>query len=189
VFAGLTAADGRRQIEDLVRGPTDQQRTALEPVVAAELERLVPVGDSGRRLRMAGLVAAFLERPRRLSDRECVELALLAGGLGARDVAWSRMTRDDADLHVDLWTQVVSRTLSPWEPAPLCLLGMAAWITGNGALQNCCADRARRLDPSYSMAGLLDEINQRALPPSCWDELASQLADGSLAPGAQGALG
>ena len=31
--------------------------------------------------------------------------------------------------------------------APLALLGMAAWIGGNGALLNCCIDELRRIHP------------------------------------------
>ena len=39
--------------------------------------------------------------------------------------------------------------------APLALLGMAAWIGGNGALQNCCCAELDRLHPTYSMGRLL----------------------------------
>ena len=120
-------------------------------------------------------MTGYLDQPRRLSDADCARLAILAANVTVRDLAWVAMTRDDIDDHLSLWGQVVARTIAPWEPAPLCLLGMAAWISGNGALQNCCADRALRLDPSYSLAGLLDDINRRVLPPGFWDVLSAEM--------------
>lgn len=175
VYAGLTAAVDRQQIEERVQGPAISEWDALEAEFGAELLRLDASDGTARHRRISAAVRAFLDSPRRLADAECAELALLAAQVEVRDVAWSLMTRHDIDLHVDLWTQVVSRTIAPWELAPLCLLGMAAWISGNGALQNCCADRARRADPAYSMTGLLDEINRRALPPTVWDLMGEEM--------------
>ena len=67
--------------------------------------------------------------------------------------------------------------LSPPEvaSAPLGLLGVAAWISGDGALLNCCAERLERSDPGYTLGHLLAEISERALPPSLWDELVDDL--------------
>lgn len=175
VYAGLTAAAGRADIVARVSGPPETDVARLEQVshaVGAELVELSPQ-EAGEL--MAALVAGYLDQPGPLSDAECVRLAILAADLTVRDVAWAAMTREDVDDHLSLWGQVVARTIAPWEPAPLCLLGMAAWISGDGALQNCCADRALGLDPSYSMAALLDEINRRVLPPSFWDVLSAEM--------------
>jgi hypothetical protein len=130
---------------------------------------------TGRQQLVAALVREFLAEPRRLDDLTCARLAVLVADIAVRDVAWALMTRTEAEHHCDLWGQVVARAVAPWEAAPLCLLGMAAWISGNGALQNCCADRVHHVDPTYSMASLLDDISQRALPPTCWDLLAPEL--------------
>ena len=48
---------------------------------------------------------------------------------------------------------------------------------GNGALQNCCMERAVSIDPTYSMTELLDQINRRALPPSFWDLMALEMRE------------
>lgn len=176
VYAGLTTAAGRADVAALTAGPPETDLAGLEEVshlVGAALVELSP-REAGEL--MVSLVSGYLERPRRLSDVECAQLAILAADVTVRDVAWVAMTRDDVDDHLSLWGQVVGRTIAPWEPAPLCLLGMAAWISGNGALQNCCADRALSLDPSYSMAGLLDDINRRVLPPSFWDVLSAEMS-------------
>jgi len=73
-----------------------------------------------------------------------------------------------------MWRQVVQHSPDRLAPAPLCLLGMSAWVAGQGALQNCCVERALELDPDYSMAWLLSDINRRCLPPAYWDRLARQ---------------
>jgi hypothetical protein len=131
------------------------------------------------------LVTAFVAAPRRLDDAECARLAVLCCDLHVRDLAWAAMDRSNIGDHLDLWGQVVSRSVAPWELAPLCLFGMAAWISGDGALQNCCADRALGLDRSYSMAGLLADINHRVLAPSSWDSMAVELRQGVVGAAAE----
>jgi hypothetical protein len=178
VYAGLTAVAGREEIEAQVGGPPAADFGLLEVVTAAVVREQQGRAPRQRQSDMAAAVQEFLAEPRRLSDEECARFAVLAADVAVRDVAWTAMTRAGIDDHLDLWGQVVARTISPWEVPPLCLLGMAAWIAGNGALQNCCTARARRADPDYSMAGLLDDINQRALPPSFWDSIKSDLTPG-----------
>ena len=175
VYAGLTLAGGRSEVEARVAGPAAGDHDRLEAVTAVAHRELASLDPAQRRSRMAGFVADFLAAPRRLSEAECAQLSVLTLDVSVRDVAWSAMSREAADDHVNLWEQVVAHTVPPGEVAPLCLLGMAAWISGNGALQNCCTDRARRVDPQYSMARLLDEINRRALPPTFWDQISSDV--------------
>jgi hypothetical protein len=174
VFAGLTAASGRAEIEQRVSGPPEGDLEQLERVnhtVGAQLVDLTP-RQAGER--MLALVQRHLDGSG-VSDADCARLAILAADVIVRDLAWAAMDRDHIEDHLSLWSQVVARAIAPWQPAPLCLLGMAAWIAGNGALQNCCADRVLAIDPGYSMAGLLAEINARMLPPSTWDGLAREL--------------
>jgi hypothetical protein len=175
VYAGLTAEPGREQIVEQVRGPGEPDREPLAQLGERQRIRLAALDGAERQREVVSTVRAFVRSPRLLGDDECVRLALLVATLDVRDAAWALMTRADADQHVNLWRQVVARTVAPWEPGPLCLLGMAAWIAGNGALQNCCSDRARRVDPAYTMTDLLEEINRRALPPTWWDRMAPEM--------------
>lgn len=175
VFAGLGSAPARSSIAAQVSGPAAAEVDLLTRHVDDAQRELGGWSDRRRAREMTTTVRAFLAAPRALSDPECARLAVLAADVRVRDVAWALMDRVEIDDHLDLWGQVVSRAVSPWEPAPLCLLGMAAWIAGNGALQNCCTERARRIAPDYSLAALLDEINARALPPSYWDVLGADL--------------
>ena len=75
--------------------------------------------------------------------------------LHLRDLAWAMIDPDDAEQHARVWMQVVNQVPPTLSAAPLALLGMAAWIAGDGALQNCCCDELARLHPRYSMGGLL----------------------------------
>ena len=178
VYAGLSMAPGRDDVEARVSGPAPADVDRLGRLARETASALGGLPVRRRQELMAADVAAFLAEPRGISDSDCVRLAVLAGDVQVRDVAWSRMSRADIDDHLDLWGQVVERAVTSWAPAPMCLLGMAAWISGNGALQNCCCSRARQCDPSYTMATLLEDINQRALPPTFWDELAAEVRAG-----------
>jgi hypothetical protein len=178
VYAGLTAAADRSSIAQQVLGPPEDEIDALSELTELVCDELMAVSDSGWLDLMETTVRDFVDQPHPLTDTECVRLAALAMNIAARDVAWSMISRKEVSAHLQLWHQVVARTVAPFELAPLCMLGFSAWIAGDGALQNCCVERAVRLDPSYSLAELLDEINLRALPPSFWDQMAEGMASG-----------
>ncbi|HKN43753.1 MAG TPA: DUF4192 family protein, partial [Propionibacteriaceae bacterium] len=91
------------------------------------------------------------------------------------DRAWMLINPATADDHLRLWCAVVARVPPTLAAAPLCLLGMAAWLGGDGALLNCCCERLAVVAPDYSMGTLLAEISERALPPSIWQELGSEV--------------
>lgn len=170
VFAGMSALPDRAAVEALVAGPAPEDEPHLFELVDDALEAVIDTSVGARKRSVRRLVNQAVEGPP-LSDADCVRMAVLVCDLQVRDVAWAQLTRERAERHVALWQQVVARTPSELAAAPLCLLGMAAWVAGNGALQNCCIERVERIDPTYTMASLLADINQRALPPHYWDEL------------------
>jgi hypothetical protein len=189
VYAGMSACSSRQELEASVVGPSEAEEAALRElmlVVAAELDLL---DRSSRRDLIARRVADLVRVPVDLADGDALQLAVLVADIDVRDVAWALMTREEAAAHVALWRQVVSRTPAELASGPLCLLGMASWISGNGALMVCCMERVLRLDPGYTMAGLLEDINRRAVPPTAWDDIAGPmrselgLAAGAAFPG------
>ena len=95
--------------------------------------------------------------------------------LHLRDLAWALITSANAEDHVRLWGGVVARVPPTLAAAPLCLLGMAAWVSGAGALLNCCCERLAQVDPHYSMGRLLAGISEKALPPSLWQEMGGEV--------------
>ncbi len=52
---------------------------------------------------------------------------------------------------------------------------MAGWLSGNGALLNCCIARAEQGHDGYSMLDLCRDISDRAVPPEVWDELSAAM--------------
>lgn len=93
-------------------------------------------------------------------------LAVLLSDIRVRDDAWARMHPAYRDQHCRLWTDVLRSAALDYVPAPASLLAFAAWQAGNGALASMAIDRALSANPSYSMAHLLAEAIEAALPPS-----------------------
>lgn len=176
VFHGMTSYGERSEIERLTDGPPESDLDALHTLADELIGEVLRPQLSERRHRMRELVAGYVACRARgeqviLSDRELVTLALLAVDLRVRDEAWAAIERENAWIHVELWQQVVSRAVPSLATPVLCLLGIAAWIQGQGVLQVCCLERARRLDPEYSMTNILEDINVRAVPPAYWDRI------------------
>lgn len=100
-----------------------------------------------------------------------VELAGLVQALvdpAVRDVAWLAMTRADAPLHVELWSQVVRSTPREQVPGAAAVLGFAAWLSGSGALAWCAVDRCLAVDPAHVLGGYVAQLLERAVPPQEW---------------------
>lgn len=94
----------------------------------------------------------------------CLDLAL-------RDVAWGLMSRETSEQHVDLWRSILCLTPAELQAAPAAMLGFAAWLAGHGALAWCAVDRAVLADPDYSMAALIGDALDRAVPPTVWEPM------------------
>jgi hypothetical protein len=176
VYAGMSAAASRDELAGQVAGPPPADLEALEQIAAATAAEVFDSSLQAREHMIQSVVEDFVHRRRAgesrwLTDTERLRLACLTADVAVRDRAWAMMQGSTATFHAELWQQVVQRTVPPFEAAPLCLLGMAAWISGQGTLQVCCADRVHRIDPDYSMGDLLAEINTRAMPPQFWDEM------------------
>jgi hypothetical protein len=86
-----------------------------------------------------------------------------------RDAAWSSLDRGSAQLHVDLWLDVLRRTPECYTPPVATLLGFAAWQSGQGALAWCAVDRCAAVDPAYTLMTYLASALTNALPPDVWE--------------------
>jgi hypothetical protein len=152
-----------------MRQATDRATARLAGMLSASTP-----GDvlGGRALRRVG-IAAVREAMRRhreggqLTDDEVAWLTVLLAHLPIRDYAWERADADE--WHLELWADVLRRAESHLVPAPACLLAFAAWRCGQGALALAAVERAKRSDPAYSMARLLDDVLHRGIPPSTLD--------------------
>ena len=126
-------------------------------------------------VRLEQTVRAAVADPDGLDDRICAALATLVADLRLRDLAWAMISPDEAEQHVEVWLRVVNRVAPELSAGPLALLGMAGWISGHGALLNCCADQLRDRHPHYSMGRLLEEISDFAVSPSVWRTLGPEM--------------
>jgi hypothetical protein len=132
--------------------------------------------DHGDR-RRAGVRALTLAVRRyadggRLTDDELARLTLLLVHVDVRDLCWARITvaGDRLDAHLQLWRDVTRRARADLVAAPATLLAYASWRSGNGALAWIAVQRALETNPAYSLARLLGQALDRALPPSVFDE-------------------
>ena len=175
VYAGLSAGRNRASLEELVAGPGAEALPRLRGLVAQARAALAGAERLAAAKVMAEAVGAALADPEGPDEAGCARLAVLAEDLAVRDVAWAMMSRPVAEQHQRVWCRVVAAAPPEVASAPLGLLGVAAWIGGNGALLNCCVERLELIDPGYSLGRLLADISERALPPSVWGELEGDL--------------
>jgi hypothetical protein len=118
---------------------------------------------------------------------KCAQAAVLAQASPARGVAIAAIRAADAVRMGEFWGEVVRHAPASHQLHPLGLLGLAAWASGNGALQMICLERAEVLlgldfhqllagycagDPRVpALIGMNAWINFHVLHPSAWDRL------------------
>jgi Domain of unknown function (DUF4192) len=175
VYAGLRVLPDRRALEREVSGPSSGDHNGLRRLAEQQSAVIGQLDLPARSDLIRSLVEHGLDQSEPVDDATCARMAVLVSEVAVRDVALALITRAQAEQHLQLWARVVSRTTAPLEAAPLCLLGFCAWVCGNGAMMNCCIERLSAIDPGCSLALLLDKISKRALPPSLWDELRSEI--------------
>ena len=141
--------------------------------------------------RVRQVVEAFVQAQRRaeegrvpaeLDDRTIAELAVLTALVPVRDVAWSMMSRAQATRHAALWSCVARHVPTELSAAPLSLAGFASWLHGDGAAAWCAVERCLQEHPDYSMALLIAEALERAVPPDAWSPVPDDLLAAALHP-------
>lgn len=166
VYFGLNALPDRMALEQHVTLPTRESADLLGPLYDAVSRTIATLSAEERIALMTELLdAAIDEGP---NEQACVQLAVLLAEIEVRDAVLLTTDITNAALRMDVWMPVVRRSITGYELAPLGVLAMSAWLSGNGALQVICIQRLRALDPSYRLLGILEQINEAALPPSVW---------------------
>jgi hypothetical protein len=148
------------------RVPTDAHVSALTRVLAAGEARSEPAPVDVARLSWSvldrswrdGIIAALNPGslvlqvlPRRVVNR--VTTLVLPGSEDTRLVAWLAACR----LLPDSGGQAVASMLT--------IGAHLAWWTGDGALAGDAVDRALRVDPGHTLAGLLARMCEHGIPP------------------------
>lgn len=179
VFAGLTAAPTRAAAVSAASGPPADEVPQL--LADAERQSAAVAGLSAEQ-RADEAVATVARRLADTSAWSCADrlrlAALVDSDVAVRDAVLLRMTQRDADAAVRLWSEVVGCAPPGYDVAPLCLLGLAAWLSGNGALVVECVERAGAADPRCTLAALLAQIVDAAVPPEAWSPIADDMEAG-----------
>lgn len=162
------------RVQGIVAGQvTERSRAALaarldpDPdaarAVAKALRRAVPpeLGE------VAVLVESLLGTTPRAED--VARLLLGVSFIEGRDRAWSRMSRESAGAHVELWTAVLRAAPPQMAAQPAALLAFASWLKGHGALAWCAVDRCLAVDPGHRLGRLVAEVLERAVAPALWE--------------------
>lgn len=165
-FAAQAVMDGR-----VTHGSRDELAALLvpDPARAARIAGLIPDARPPEPGWVDALVRRHVAAGSSPSDTDTATLlvALEAGELF--DEAGRCLTPVEAQRHVDLWLDVLRRTPTPYVAPVAALLGLAAWLSGNGALAWCAVDRCAEVDPDQPLMTYLAVALGDALPPSAWD--------------------
>jgi hypothetical protein len=101
----------------------------------------------------------------RLSSREVARTLWGLTDLRVRDRALGLALGKDAAAAEVLWTECTRRAPESLAAAPATLLGVSAWLRGDGAMANVALERALTCRPGYALAELLAQGLAACLPP------------------------
>lgn len=177
---GLQARPSRVALRDSVRVNSSAPAEAESAWVTA-LDRLVATDEQLLPIEMARAVSCHVLQPMAVAPTELAWLAVLAQVPSARDRALVAISRNNADAQVELWSRVVRCCPYGTTQQALALLGMAAWVSGNGALQSVCLEELEQQGANLPLQSLLEDLNGAIVPPSYWDELRPKLLE-AIAP-------
>ena len=174
-FVAAAVLDGR-----VLHDSRDQLAATLDsrPEEVAAIERALPLPRASSAW-VARRVAQHAMGSTSPTDAVAARLLLSVSDPSVRDAAWAGVSRETARRHVELWSDLVRRCPDDLLPHAAGVLGFAAWLAGDGALAWCAVDRAREVDPDHSLAGLVAELLEGAVPPSAWDSRSSRSGSAS----------
>ena len=173
--AGFYAMGTRDDLADSIAAP-DEQTTAEYDRVA--IEQSLPHEPTDTQLeQMAAevreFVANYLAQPLTVTVEDA---AFLAGRVcfgSPRDAALREIDRTHAHMHAILWQGIAAMTPDDCAAPVLGLLGIAAWVAGNGALANLALERAHAYGyfTNHGLLGIAHHVLDNAIPPATWDQL------------------
>ena len=170
VLEGKVTYDSREELRASL-AVTDPERARQ---LAAAHRRLAPLtraartvlGPEGRWL--LEQVAGHVERGETFDPVPAARVVRALDVPALRDLAWCRTTRTAAQAHVRLWRPLVQCCPDELVASPASVLAFSAWLSGDGALAWCAVDRALGSDPGHSLARLVSDLLDAAMPPSRW---------------------
>lgn len=106
-----------------------------------------------------------------LSRREMILAGLLVDDHAVVVEACHVLSRDTADAAVAQWQQIIGLLPPDRSTGALTVIALAAWLSGNGALQVICLDQLADRAPHPLLWEVLVGVYQHAVAPSRWEEV------------------
>lgn len=141
---------------------------APDPVAVRETAEVLAGAEPLPDAQLRALVQRHVRAGTPLDTPDLARLVISVVSPSARDEAWSWLDRSQARAAVELWADVVRRVPDSHVAAPAAVLGVAAWLRGEGALAWCAVDRCREVEPQHSLANLVASLLESATSPAAW---------------------
>ncbi|MPZ64954.1 MAG: DUF4192 family protein [Pseudonocardiaceae bacterium] len=178
VAAGVVTFDTREQLAELLAPDV--------PTVLARRARMLDADDAQhpldtatvreRRALLGRLHADAAAGALCLDDRTVVEAASALCDHRIRDACLGWSAGDGAAAAEQLWLALVRATPAPQRSEPATLLGLAAYLRGDGALAGMALQAALDAHPDHCLAGLLRAALDGGLEPATLHSIAADAA-------------
>ena len=141
---------------------------APEPERQSRVAAAIGAGVTTCAAEIDALLAVGLRDPHALDDAAVGGLLVHVQESGQRDRIWMSIDRGCAQRQLALWAAITRAAPEPLLPPSGSLAAFAAWLAGYGAVASAAVERVLAVDPTYSMARLVDEALVRVLDPRAW---------------------
>lgn len=165
VAAGLQVVSSRSEAVQAATGPDGDELVAATSRYESATKRLSGQSVAQRRTRLRELLLTGADNAQGLCDDDLAEIGVLVRQASVRDEAFTLALLTEPATYLDVWGRVVAQCPDEWAVGGLCLLGIAAWRGGQGALLSECVTRASGIDPGDSWVQFLAEVIDDVIPP------------------------
>lgn len=178
IVAGLQALPRREDLAKRVQSPRGGAAQAARRNIDDAHAASSALPDADLVDNIDALLDAGLADAAALDQRELALLSVLIDRPGLRDRALRRITMDNREAQLRLWERLVRSTPRVEQGPALGLMGLSAWVCGEGALQSICLERAEQSQLWHPLLQIVADIHQLAAPPALWERLRAGLIDG-----------
>lgn len=179
VAAGVVTFPSREKLAEVL-AVTDQEAIKRRSTMLKQANDADDSNDDGAAVRKLALVTKAIEAARTsnpaLTDESVVGLALALSDHRVRDACLMPYDSENTAAAEALWTELTRQTPEPERAEPACLLAMAAYLRGDGALAGMALEQAHEADPNHQLTLLLQCALQAGFPPSRLTEMVRNAA-------------
>lgn len=176
VYEGLNVHASREAAVAAVQPPPAHLVPALAEALDETHAALVRLEED----ELFAMVQAHAESTEALDEEAATQFAVL---LQEPEVVGEILVRIDRELARTLRQRLVearARVTDEFAPNVLGLLGMACWLSGEGAQQTDCMEQLAELAPGHPLLRLLEAVHGAGVPPSAWEHEQPEAGGPSL---------